>query len=350
MSVEGDKGVEIAALLVRGEEEGCLELSEVERLAERLELDDEEVEALYTGIDAREIELRDDCGRALAQATYVNGDLAVATTDALQLFLNEVGRYPLLTAKEEVELAKRIERWDKAAKDKMVNSNLRLVVSIAKKYQGHDLPLLDLIQEGILGLIRAVEKLDWRKGFKFSTYGTWWIRQAVQRGIANRSRTIRVPVHVVERERRIARAESKLTVTLGRPPTDEEIAQATRLSLAHVRDVREAARAVTSLQRRVGEEEGAELGELLPGEAVEPYEELHLSLREETIRRAIAALPQPEREVVELRYGLDGDEPASLEDVRCRLGLSRDELIRIEEQALERLALEREIQALREAA
>src|SRR5918998_1038774 len=171
---------QIEALLDKGDECGCIELSEVDALIQNLELDDDDVEALYERIDERRLELRDDCGREQPGQTYVNGDLVASTTDALQLFLNEVGRYRLLTAEEEVELAKRIERGDKEAKDLMINSNLRLVVSIAKKYQGHGLSLLDLIQEGIIGLIRAVEKFDWRKGFKFSTYATWWIRQAVQ--------------------------------------------------------------------------------------------------------------------------------------------------------------------------
>jgi len=192
---------QLTALIEQGEEHGCVNLSALNELTQELELEDDALEALYAELDERGIELTDDCGNAQArESTYVNGDLAVATTDALQLFLNEAGRYPLLTAQEEVELAKRIERGDKAAKDRMVNSNLRLVVSIAKKYQGHGLSLLDLIQEGIIGLIRAVEKFDWRRGYKFSTYATWWIRQAVQRGVANKSRTIRIPVHIVERE------------------------------------------------------------------------------------------------------------------------------------------------------
>ena len=191
----------IQALIDRGEEQGCLNLSAFAEFVQEHDLGEEELEALHAELDERGIELTDDCASERAgDAVYVNGDLATATTDALQLFLNEAGRYPLLTAAEEVELAKRIERGDKEAKDLMINSNLRLVVSIAKKYQGHGLSLLDLIQEGIIGLIRAVEKFDWRRGFKFSTYATWWIRQAVQRGVANKSRTIRIPVHIVERE------------------------------------------------------------------------------------------------------------------------------------------------------
>src|SRR6184192_1312271 len=229
----------VAALIAHGEREGCLNLSRFNEFAAEHELDDDDVRGLYEQLDEREIEVSDDCGRtAQEESTYVNGDLAVATTDALQLFLNEAGRYKLLTAQEEVELAKRIERGDKAAKDLMINSNLRLVVSIAKKYQGHGISLLDLIQEGIIGLIRAVEKFDWRRGYKFSTYATWWIRQAVQRGVANKSRTIRIPVHIVEREQKISRAERELTAKLERAPTDEEIAAKTKLSLKHVREVR----------------------------------------------------------------------------------------------------------------
>src|SRR5918912_3394680 len=186
----------VTALVELGEREGCVDLSEVSRAIEQGQLEDEDVERLYQEFQDRGVEVSDDCGRSAVDSTYVNGDLAVSTTDALQLFLNEVGRYKLLTAEEEVELAKRIERGDQKAKDLMINSNLRLVVSIAKKYQGHGLSLLDLIQEEIIGLIRAVEKFDWRRGFKFSTYATWWIRQAVQRGVANKSRTIRIPVHI----------------------------------------------------------------------------------------------------------------------------------------------------------
>src|SRR5213594_27312 len=244
----------IARLLEHGEEHGCVHLTELNETVQALELDEEEIESLFERIEGAGIELTDDCARRLspddgADAHYVNGDLAVATTDALQLFLNEAGRWPLLTAAEEVELAKRIERGDKEAKDRMINSNLRLVVSIAKKYQGHGLSLLDLIQEGIIGLIRAGEKFDYRKGFKFSTYATWWIRQAVQRGVANKSRTIRIPVHIVEREQKIARAERELVLELERPPTDSEIAKTAKLSLKHVREVRAAARAVASLDR-----------------------------------------------------------------------------------------------------
>jgi RNA polymerase primary sigma factor len=342
---------EILALLERGEEQGCLNLSEFSEFLQEAELDDQERETLYEQLDERGIELTDDCGRAHADSTYVNGELATATTDALQLFLNEAARYPLLTAAEEVELAKRIERGDKAAKERMINSNLRLVVSIAKRYQGHGLTLLDLIQEGIIGLIRAVEKFDWRRGFKFSTYATWWIRQAVQRGVANKSRTIRIPVHIAEREQRIARAERELALRLERPPTDAEIGKAAKLSAKHVRETREAARAVTSLDRPVGEDAGTSLAELLPGEDMPIEEEVHVSLLEEALHRALRELTDRERQVLSLRYGLDGDaEPLSLEEIGRRLGITRERVRQIESKALARLSVQREVQALNEAA
>jgi RNA polymerase primary sigma factor len=342
---------QVEALLAHGEEQGCIEYSEVDEVAQTLDLEDEDVQAIYEEIERRGIELKDNCARESApDATYVNGDLAHATTDALQLFLNEIGRYPLLTAEEEVELAKRIERGDGEAKERMINSNLRLVVSIAKKYQGHGLPLLDLIQEGIIGLIRAVEKFDWRRGFKFSTYATWWIRQAVQRGVANKSREIRIPVHIVEREQKIARAERELTVKLGRAPTEAEVAKTAKLPLKQVREVREAARAVTSLDRPMGEEDSGTYGELVVGESASPEEEVTVSLGEDTLRRAVAQLPDKERDVLKLRYGLNGNpDPVSLEEIGRRLGLTRERVRQIEARALERLAVQREIEALRAA-
>ena len=279
-------------LLEAGEEAGCVNLSEFSQLIQELELDDDELERIYAELEERHISLTDDCGRQLDDdSTYINGDLAQATTDSLQLFLNEAGRYPLLTAAEEVELAKRVERGDQAAKDRMINSNLRLVVSIAKRYQGHGLSLLDLIQEGVIGLIRAVEKFDWRRGYKFSTYATWWIRQAVQRGVANKSRTIRIPVHIAEREQRIGRAERELVAKLGRPPTDDEVANAARMSLKHLQEVRAAARAVTSLDKPLGEDNDASIGDLVPTEQESIEEEVQVSLTEATLRAAVDGLP-----------------------------------------------------------
>jgi RNA polymerase primary sigma factor len=341
----------IAALLAEGEREGCLNLTRFNEFAAEHELDDDEVRAVYDQLDERGVEVSDDCGRATEESTYVNGDLAVATTDALQLFLNEAGRWPLLTAEEEVELSKRIERGDLEAKERMINSNLRLVVSIAKRYQVHGLSLLDLIQEGIIGLIRAVEKFDWRRGFKFSTYATWWIRQAVQRGVANKSRTIRIPVHIAEREQRMARAERELSTQLGRSPTEDEIAKRARLPLKQLREVRQAARAVTSLDRPIGDENEGALGDLLASEHAQPEEEIGVSLEQDVLHRAVAALPEREQAVLKLRYGLNGDrDPASLESIGRELGITRERVRQIEANALEHLAVNREIEALKDVA
>jgi RNA polymerase primary sigma factor len=347
----GSPDARIQELLTRGEEDGCIQLSELDELLQELELGEAESQELHERIERRGIELSDDCGRTGAEATrYLNGDMANTTTDALQLFLNEVRKYPLLTAQEEVELAKRIERGDIDAKERMITSNLRLVVSIAKKYQGQELSLLDLIQEGIFGLIRASEKFDWRRGYKFSTYATFWIRQAIQRGLANKARTIRIPVHIGQRERKIARAERELSTKLGRDPTEEEVAAAAEITPEEVAEIRAAARTITSLDRPVGEGEETAFGELLPSDAPQPDEEVRLSLEQETLRRAVGELPDREREVVKLRYGINGDEPTPLRETGRRLGLSYERVRQLEENALERLAERREIDALREAA
>ncbi len=341
----------LAPILDAGEEAGCLNLSEFSAAVQDLDLEDDELEALYAELEERSISLSDDCGRTTAaDATYVNGDLASATTDSLQLFLNEAGRYALLTAAEEVELAKKIEEGDVEAKNRMINSNLRLVVSIAKRYQGHGLSLLDLIQEGVIGLIRAVEKFDWRRGYKFSTYATWWIRQAVQRGVANKSRTIRIPVHIADREQKIGRAERDLVVKLGRNPTDEEICKAAKVSLKHLREVRQAARAVTSLDKPVGDDSGASMGDLIGVAEGGVEEEVEISLTEDMLHRALGNLPERERTVLSLRYGLDLEEPQSLEEIGRRLGITRERVRQIEAAALQRLAVSREIEALRTAA
>jgi RNA polymerase primary sigma factor len=342
----------IATLIDGGEQAGCLNLSEVAELVQSLDLEPDEVESVYEQIHARGIDLSDDCARSSARdGSYANEQLATTTTDALQLFFNEVSRHRLLTAAEEVALAKRVERGDRQAKERMINSNLRLVVSLARKYQASQLSLLDLIQEGILGLIRAVEKFDWRRGYKFSTYATWWIRQAIERGIANKAREIRVPVHVLQRERRLVRAERELAAKLGRPPTEEEVAEAANVSPKQAREVREAARVLTSLDRPVGEEEETTLGELIEGDSPEPQELVSVSLQEDAVREAVAALPEREREVVRLRYGLNGGpHPKSIEDVVRELGMSRNQVRRIESDALKRLARMREIESLKEAA
>ena len=340
----------LETLLARSEEDDCVNLSQLNELVAAEELDDDEIGRLYEQLEERGIEVSDDCGREQHESTYVNGDLAVATTDALQLFLNEAGRWPLLTKEEEVALAKRIERGDAEAKERMINSNLRLVVSIAKRYQGHGLSLLDLIQEGIIGLIRAVEKFDWRRGFKFSTYATWWIRQAVQRGVANKSRTIRIPVHIADREQKIARAERTLAPRLGRQPTDEEIAEEAKLPLKQLCEVREAARAITSLDRPLGSESDASLGDLFASDQAQPEEELTVSLEQDVLRRAVSQLPDREQEVLKRRYGLNGEQdPASLEAIGRELGITRERVRQIEASALEQLAVNREIEALKVA-
>ena len=351
MAQELSSRPEVAALIARGEERGCINLSEFDELAQALELVDEDVDALESHLESQGIDITDDCGRAGVEPTaFRNGELAAATTDALQLFLNEIRRYPLLTAEEEVELSKRIEQGDLEAKERMINSNLRLVVSIAKKYQGQELSLLDLIQEGIFGLIRASEKFDWRKGYKFSTYATFWIRQAIQRGLANKARTIRIPVHIGQRERKIVRAERELSASLGREPTDDEIAAHAELPIEQVEEVREAARTVTSLDRPVGEEGDTALGDLLEGGAPPVDQEVEVSLSEQLLRRTIEDLPETERDVITLRFGLTGEDPQPLRETGRRLGLSAERVRQIESRALKRLAMRRELEALREVA
>jgi RNA polymerase primary sigma factor len=341
----------IEALFERGEERGCLDLSELAELAQELEMPDDDLQTLHERLEARGIEVSDDCANgAPPGAHYNNEELVVMTSDTLQLFLRDVRRHPLLSAADEIELAKRIERGDLEAKERMVNSNLRLVVSLAKKYQGHELALLDLIQEGILGLIRAAEKFDWRKGYKFSTYATFWIRQAIQRGLANKARTIRIPVHIGQRERKIVRAERDLSTRLGREPTDDEIAVAAELPLEQVEEVRDAARTVTSLDRPIGEEGDTALGDVLEGGTPPVHQEVEVSLSEELLRRTIEELPETERDVIRLRFGFEDDDPQPLRETGRRLGLSAERVRQIESRALKRLALRRELEALREVA
>jgi RNA polymerase primary sigma factor len=351
MASEGSAERRIEALLERGEEHGCVNLSEIAELAQELELGDDDSQALQDRIESRGIDVNDDCSNeSPAPAHYNNEELVAMTSDTLQLFLRDVRRYPLLSAGEEVGLAQRIERGDLAAKERMVNSNLRLVVSIAKKYQGHELALLDLIQEGILGLIRAAEKFDWRKGYKFSTYATFWIRQAIQRGLANQGRTIRIPVHIGQRERKIARAERDLAAKLGRPPTDEEVAAAAEISVEDLNETREVMRTITSLERPIGEDGGTELGDLLASDEIEPHEEVEIGLRDQTVRNALDLLPEQEREVIALRFGVDGGEPTPLREAGRLLGVSPERVRRIEHKALQRLAEFREVAALSEVA
>ncbi|HEV8462900.1 MAG TPA: sigma-70 family RNA polymerase sigma factor [Gaiellaceae bacterium] len=341
----------IALLIEHGDEHGCVHMTELNEIVAKLEMEEDEIEALLERLETHGIDLTDDCSRAIEEeVAYTNQQLASATTDSLQLFLNEAGRYPLLTAAQEVELAKKIERGDKQAKDVLVNSNLRLVVSIAKRYQGHGLTLLDLIQEGIIGLIRAAEKFDWRKGFKFSTYATWWIRQAVQRGVANKARTIRIPVHIVEREQRISRAERELIAKLERPPTDAEVADKAKLPIKQVREVRAAARAVASLDKPVGDDDSASYGDLFASDEAGPDEQVEVELTERALHSAVAELPEREQQILKLRYGLNGEsDPKSLEEIGKILGITRERVRQLEAEALRRLAERREIAALKAA-
>ena len=328
------------------DENGCLELSEVEALTAEEDLEPDELATLHDGLRERDISLRDDCGREAPPTAYRNNELAETTTDAMQLFLREAGRYPLLSKEEEVELAQAIERGDLEAKDRLINSNLRLVVANAKRYQNLGLPLLDLIQEGILGLIRAAEKFDWRKGFKFSTYATFWIRQALQRAVDAHARTIRIPTSMAQLERKVAQAQREFETRLGRSPTDDELAAAADVPIDEIGRLREAPRAVTSLDRPVGEEQDTTLGELLPHEGESVEEEVDVSLRSEAIERALEALPERERRVVKLRYGINDDDPTTTEAIANELRISPTRVRQIELAALERLAAEREMQEL----
>jgi RNA polymerase primary sigma factor len=343
----------IERLIRAGEEVGCVNASDIDALVERHSLDDDAVASLHDLLEAHALPVEDDCGSENAAPTrYTNEELATNTTDALALFMREAGRYKLLTPAEEIELAKRVERGDLAAKERMINANLRLVVSNARRYQGlGDLTLLDLIQEGVLGLIRAVEKFDWRRGFRFSTYATLWIRQSIQRGLADRGRMIRLPVNVAQRERKIATVERQLTTELGRDPTDAEIAAAAELPEAQVTEMREVARTVTSLDRPVDEAGETGLGDLLPSDEIGPEEEVSISLTSEAVRRVVEELPEREREVIKLRFGLNGDrEPLPMTQTGERLGMTPAAVREVEQRALAQLGLRRELAALRDAA
>jgi RNA polymerase primary sigma factor len=337
---------ELQQLFETAELSGSVRSAELLEVLEPHALEPLELDAVYRMLEERGIEvLEGEREREPPPPPPVAAPLE-STTDALQLFLRETGRHPLLTAPQEVELAKKIERGDMDAKQHMIQSNLRLVVSIAKNYRNQGLPFLDLIQEGTLGLIRAVEKFDWRRGYKFSTYATWWIRQAVARALADKARTIRMPVHIVERLQKMNRAERHLWTQLGREPSLEEIAEEASLPLQQAREVRAAARAATSLDQPVGDHDDAVLGDFVAGEGLLPEEQVELSLRSQALAAALQALGDREREVLVLRYGLADYEPKTLEEIGRRLGLTRERVRQIEVEALRRLSTLREIEAV----
>jgi RNA polymerase primary sigma factor len=336
------------SLVEAAEERGHVEPTELEAFALEHELDEADVEQLTRELEAIGLEIGEPLAEEVAkpEPKAPAPSAVVGSADSLQLFLADVGRHKLLTASEEVTLAKAIERGDLLAKRRMIESNLRLVVSIAKGYRGLGVPFLDLIQEGTLGLNRAVEKFDWRRGFKFSTYATWWIRQSVQRAVANHARTIRVPVHVVERQQKLSRAARRLEVELGRDATKEELAEATGLPMQHVDEALGAAQASVSLNQTVGADDEGELGDLFADrEAADPFDEAEESLRRQGVRKALDALPERERRILELRFGFEG-EPWTLEAIGHELDLTRERVRQLEAQALARLSALRELSSV----
>ena len=330
-----DTDAALAAFLQHAQERGFVRADEIDALRQEFELDEEALASLRAALEEADVEIEEEEAPAELDLT----PSAPTTTDSLQLFLNGIGRYKLLTADEEVALAKRIERGDRAAKEQMVNANLRLVVSLAKRYQGHGVPLLDLIQDGVIGLNRAVEKFDWRKGFKFSTYATWWIRQACQRAVANQSATIRVPVHVQERRQKLRRARQRLEAAQGRTPSTEELAEAAQLTLEHTEEALGAVEASVSLNQAVGEGD-AELGDLFADtDADDPVELADISFEHQRLREALASLDERERRVLELRFGVGEGrgQQRSLEEIGRELGLTRERIRQLEASGMRRL-------------
>jgi RNA polymerase primary sigma factor len=329
---------EVQGLLERAQGSGAADPAELNAVVEALELDSVETDVLLYELEQRGIELVEQLELKEKPPQPAGRTSTEATADALQLFLREAGRRPLLNAAQEVELAKQIERGDTEAKQRMIESNLRLVVSIAKRYRNQGLPFLDLIQEGSLGLIRAVEKFDWRRGYKFSTYATWWIRQAVARGLADKARTIRMPVHIAERRHKLNRAERSLLTQLGREPTLEEIAEQAHLPLGQAQDVRRAPRVSASLDQPVGEQGDTVFADFVASEGPLPEEEVEVSLRSQALIGVLSTLEDREREVLILRYGLGDSEPKTLEEIGHGLAVTRERVRQIESAALERMA------------
>jgi RNA polymerase primary sigma factor len=344
---------EARALLENGRVQGRLDADEVALALDELDLDPAQIDAFYDALDEEQIEVvvpEEDAAEAENERVWETAEPEIST-DTLQLFLKDIGKVPLLTAAQEVELAKRIERGDHSAKQAMVEANLRLVVSIAKRYRNQGLPFLDLIQEGTIGLVRAAEKFDWRKGFKFSTYATWWIRQAVARAIADKGRTIRMPVHVVEKLNKISRSERKLRGELGREPTSAEIALDLDLTLEEVEQIKRSAQTPVSLEKPVGDEEESEFGHFLTDESEPlPDEAAEVAMRREALRSILGALSPRERQVLELRYGLDGQQPRTLDEVGRAFNVTRERIRQIEHQSLKKLRALADAAAVRDVA
>jgi RNA polymerase primary sigma factor len=353
---------ELQRLIALGRERGYLTFEQIASTLEEVDVTKEQVSSLHAHLVEHGVEVIAEDGvsaykeqraeaAASGQAKKAELDLTVEPSlDSLRLYLRSIGKVDLLTAEQEISLAKRIERGDMSAKRQMVEANLRLVVSIAKGYLGRGLSFLDLIQEGSLGLIRAVEKFDYRRGYKFSTYATWWIRQAVTRAIADKARTIRIPVHMVEKLNRVANVERQLVQRLGREPEPAEIAAELRWPLAEVREILRIAQLPVSLEKPVGDEDESELGDFVADDAVaEPFEEASEHLQREGVRRALDALPDRERQVIQLRYGLSGLEPLTLEEVGETFGVTRERIRQIENNTLKKLQRLPEAQMLREA-
>jgi RNA polymerase primary sigma factor len=354
---------EVKGLIARGQQVGVLSYAEITTATAELGLEETDVEELHDLFERSEIELVEEIDPATAASLMIERAPAKrsrrkapldlkpeGTTDSLQLFFKEMGKVRLLTAQEEVGLAKRIERGDLAAKQRMVESNLRLVVSIAKNYRNQGLPFLDLIQEGTIGLVRAAEKFDYRRGFKFSTYATWWIRQAIARALADKARTIRIPVHIVEKLNKIGHAERKLVTELGREPTPEEIAAVTGIDPEEVDSIKRSAQAPVSLEKPVGRgEEESEFGQFIADEGAEsPYERAAEILTNEALRDALENLSYRERRVLELRYGLGGEHPCTLKEISSTFNVTRERIRQLEHQSLEKLQNLAEAQTLRD--
>jgi RNA polymerase primary sigma factor len=361
---------ELRTLIADGQDKGLLTFEQIASALEEVDVTKEQVQELHAYLDEQGIDVVGSDGKAAtSEAAKVEAaaearrqpaeetpkkpvvDLTIEPSlDSLRLYLRSIGRVPLLTADEEVSLAKRIERGDMAAKQHMVEANLRLVVSIAKGYLGRGLTFLDLIQEGSLGLIRAVEKFDYRRGYKFSTYATWWIRQAVTRAIADKGRTIRIPVHMVEKLNKVVHVERQLVQSLGREPTPDEIAGELECTVREVRDILRMSQQPVSLEKPIGEEEESELGDFVEDQtAVSPFELASENLRKENVRKALAALPPREREVIEMRFGLTGGRPRTLEEVGRAFNVTRERIRQIENHTLKKLESLPEAQRLRDA-